>query len=85
LRKLKFIDKNCYGCRMCQMACSFHHSGRFGLAGSSIRMRKGDGLTGMALSFDASCDSCKNRKVPYCVEYCPYGALQKEKKGHGKG
>ena len=68
--------KACYGCRICELACSFHHRGVFSPELSSIRVSN-NYLTGeIQLSIDSTCDLCKGEAQPLCVEYCLYGALK---------
>lgn len=66
----------CYGCRMCELICSFHHTGAFAPEASSIkifnRFRTGE----ISQSIDSTCDSCQGETQPLCVKYCVYGALK---------
>jgi len=38
--KIRWIPEKCYGCRACELACSFHHQGAFSPGGGSIRAFK---------------------------------------------
>ncbi len=68
-------DRECRGCRSCEIACSFHHSGRFATALSSIKISRSN-QTGRTLGrVDSTCDLCSGEKQPLCVKYCSYGAL----------
>ena len=85
MTKLVLFEENCYGCKMCEMACSFHHTGRFSLAHSSLSVRMSHDKTRVSFILDSSCDFCKNEEIPFCVNYCQYGALKGEKKENGEG
>lgn len=66
----------CTGCRMCELACSFHHRGTFSPEASSIRTTR-DNLNGeISVTFTSSCDSCESEARPFCIKYCVYGALK---------
>ena len=73
---IKVNSKACYGCRSCELACSFHHQKLFSPELSSIKvltsMRTGD----IKWSIDSTCDSCEGEEQPLCVKYCLYGALK---------
>ena len=66
----------CCGCRTCELACSFHHRGVFAPEISSIKVWP-DYLNGEIQVFiDVTCDLCKGKARPLCVEHCPYGAVK---------
>ena len=69
----------CYGCRTCELVCSFHHSRVFSPELSSMKvlthMRTGE----IKWTIDSTCDSCQGEAQPLCVKYCIYGALQEAK------
>ena len=74
---MKFDMPTCGGCRTCELACSFHHTGEFVPAVSSLKVvdkEEGPGYfvvlkeTGEPGGF--ACDGCKGLDVPLCVEYC---------------
>lgn len=68
--------KACYGCRACELICSFHCHGEFRPGGGTIRVRK-DNRTGKINWFKGpGCDFCKGEGQPLCVKYCTYGALR---------
>jgi len=76
---MKRIVRNatlCYGCRACQLACSFHQTGSFWPERSSIQVSRNpqNGLVQWAMS--STCDGCKAEEVPLCVKYCSYQALK---------
>jgi Fe-S-cluster-containing dehydrogenase component len=72
-----FEMPSCGGCRTCEMACSFHHTGEFNPSISSIRIieKEGDSYFFVELVEKAegaimACDGCKGFKVPLCMQYC---------------
>ena len=67
--------KACYGCRTCELICSFHHWGVFSPELSSIKVSRNYRTGQIELSIDSTCDSCGG-KQPLCVKYCLYGALK---------
>jgi len=66
----------CYGCRICELVCSFHHARVFSPELSSIRVSRNNRNGEIEWSIDSTCDSCKGEAKPLCVEYCAYGALK---------
>jgi len=74
--KILIDRKACRGCRMCELACSFHHKQAFSPTLSSIKVSS-DGATGKVwLSIDSTCNHCQGEASPRCVTYCSYGALR---------
>jgi Fe-S-cluster-containing hydrogenase component 2 len=74
--KIKTAAENCYGCRMCELVCSFHHQGAFCPEASSIKISR-DYLQGeIGLAIDSTCDFCEREGRPLCVKHCIYGALE---------
>lgn len=74
---MKFDMPSCGGCRTCELACSFHHTGEFVPAASSLKIiekEEGPGYfvylreEGEGSGF--ACDGCEGLDVPFCVEYC---------------
>ena len=70
----------CYGCRTCELVCSFHHGGVFSPELSSIRVSRNNRTGEVGLFIDSTCDFCKGEAQPLCLEYCLYGALKKVKR-----
>ena len=66
----------CTGCKICELACSFHHKGVFSPEASSIKVSRDNQNGEIRLSRDSTCDFCKGETRPLCVEYCVYGALR---------
>ena len=74
---MKFSMLSCGGCRTCEMACSFHHTGEFMPAASSLTIvEKTDSPGYDVLLCDRqegkrpACNGCEGREVPLCVLYC---------------
>ncbi len=72
-----FEMPSCGGCSTCELACSFHHTGEFSPANSSLKIQNKPGEEGYrVLIVDKSdgtriaCDACKDLDIPLCVEYC---------------
>jgi len=66
----------CYGCRTCQIACSFHHTGSFWPDRSSIDVLRNPQTGVIKWSIDSTCDECKSEKEPLCTKYCTYKAIR---------
>ena len=74
---MKFDMESCGGCRTCEIACSFHHTGEFNPSISSIKIldkEDGAGYTVLLLEEDSeegrACDGCLGIEEPLCMEYC---------------
>ena len=74
---MKFDMPSCGGCRTCEIACSFHHTGEFVPAVSSLKILEKEGGPGYLVMLKPAgdeegyaCDGCKGLDVPLCVEYC---------------
>jgi Fe-S-cluster-containing hydrogenase component 2 len=72
-----FDMPSCGGCRTCELACSFHHTGEFIPSVSSLKVldkEDGPGYRVLLISEDVgesiACDGCKKLDVPLCIEYC---------------
>ncbi|KJS82588.1 MAG: hypothetical protein JM58_14625 [Peptococcaceae bacterium BICA1-8] len=68
--------KKCTGCRICELVCSFHHSGTFAPSLSSIQVSRKKITGEIKLAFynttkDAhpACNCTLNQEK--CIEYCP--------------
>lgn len=70
----------CFGCRTCELACSFHHTGFFAPEQSSIRVSRSNQTGVITWHLNSSCDGCKEEGIPLCVRYCSYGALRQRSK-----
>jgi anaerobic carbon-monoxide dehydrogenase iron sulfur subunit len=81
---LQIDTKLCNGCRICELACSFHHTGLFAPEKSSIEALN-DYLNGeIKIIVSSACDLCEKEDEPLCVKYCFTGALKGENKHHEK-
>ena len=67
--------RRCTGCRACELACSFHHSGLFQPERSSIKIMRDDSTGRIQITLDATCDLCQDASTPLCVLYCAPRAL----------
>ena len=65
----------CSGCRTCELACSFHHTGAFAPASSSIRISRSNETAEMDWKLEPSCDLCAGEPELLCARYCQYGAI----------
>ncbi len=74
---MKFDMPSCGGCRTCERACSFHHTGEFNPTSSSLKVlekKEGPGyvvfLREEAEGGTYACDGCEGIDIPLCIEYC---------------
>ena len=65
----------CTACRACEVACHFHHSGRFGTFRSSIQIQFDADVGDITILFDETCDACLGEIEPLCIHFCTPGAL----------
>jgi Fe-S-cluster-containing hydrogenase component 2 len=67
----------CTGCLRCELACSFHHSGRtrFQPELSSIRVSRSNVDKSVRMTIDDSCDGCASERSVLCVRACVFNAL----------
>lgn len=75
--KIIVDPKACYGCKMCEILCSYHKQGFFSLEGGAIRVHKDRQSGEILFNVDETCDYCKGEEQPLCIKYCSYGALVK--------
>ncbi|MFH1090159.1 MAG: hypothetical protein V1742_01185 [Pseudomonadota bacterium] len=68
---------SCGGCRTCEMACSFHHLGKFNPSVSSIKIIDKEDTSGYVVMIleqserrGLACDGCPGLAEPLCLEYC---------------
>ena len=71
----------CKGCRLCEAACSFHHSGHnfFSPHISSTKISRDNDTANITIIIDSTCDYCEGEAFPFCVKYCAYGARKVRK------
>jgi len=74
---MEFEMRSCGGCRTCEIACSFKHTGEFIPSKSSIKIldkEDGEGLIVYLVDKtdedNIACDGCKDLDIPMCVEVC---------------
>jgi Fe-S-cluster-containing hydrogenase component 2 len=74
---MKFDMPTCGGCRTCELACSYHHTGEFAPSVSSIKILDKEDGAGYYVLFledneekEKACDGCVHLDVPLCVEFC---------------
>jgi len=72
--------KLCYGCKMCEILCSYHKRRFFSLNQGAIRVYKDHQSGEIYWTINTMCDDCKEEEQPLCIKYCPYGALLESKK-----
>jgi len=72
-----FNMPECGGCKTCELACSFYHSGKFSLIMSSMKIKRKKNERGFLVEFidkkEGSippCDGCKKLDEPFCLQYC---------------
>lgn len=81
---MKYDMPNCGGCKTCELACSFHHTGDFSFAKSSIRIVKKKDEEGYIVELlendDAgiACDHCQGLETPLCIQYCLHSEYLQE-------
>jgi len=72
---IKHNMKKCYACKTCELACSYHHTGAFQPAKSSISVER-DHIEGeWTWILNNTCDMCENETEPLCVKFCFYDAI----------
>ena len=67
-------NKNCRGCLVCELVCSFRFERMFLLSSSKIKVRRNRDLD-YKIKIEYDCDGCG-----ICVRNCMYGALEKVEK-----
>ncbi len=65
--------QKCVGCRICELACSFHNERWFSPEDSRIRVFFND-HGDVAVEMPDECD-CTGSGEPLCVEFCPTCAI----------
>lgn len=66
----------CYGCRTCELACSYHHAKIFSPAYSSIEVDSDMRSGTITWCISKTCDGCAGEPEALCVKYCAYKALK---------
>jgi Fe-S-cluster-containing dehydrogenase component len=73
-----FEMKDCGGCRTCELACGYHHTGVFNPNKSSLKIvDRNDSKPGYFIEINIidnidsmGCDGCLDLEKPFCVNYC---------------
>jgi Fe-S-cluster-containing dehydrogenase component len=87
MHHLEIDNKRCINCRTCELACSFHHKKSFDPSIASLKIRGEtsevdisilffDDMTRVERHKRVPCDHCKSEILPFCVKYCPVGAIR---------
>jgi Fe-S-cluster-containing hydrogenase component 2 len=78
----------CTGCLICEMACSFHHIGKFSRNQSSIKVHKSiynqEERPQITIFYEnmkgnTVCDLCNDEETPLCIQFCPESVFRLEK------
>jgi carbon-monoxide dehydrogenase iron sulfur subunit len=86
---LSIHHEKCTGCRACELACSYHHTKVFNprLASLHIQRNEREGTISIIpwnnlpendKESRLPCDRCHGEAEPFCVKYCPTGAIAKK-------
>ncbi|UCH37533.1 MAG: 4Fe-4S dicluster domain-containing protein [Candidatus Bathyarchaeota archaeon] len=75
MKRLHANVEKCSGCRLCELVCSFHHSGQFRPSVSRIIVEKRDKY---GFDFPVFCRQCEECPP---IAACPNTALKKVKNG----
>jgi len=68
----------CTGCRACEIACGFHHTGKMQPGASSLKVSRSNSDAALAWQVDDTCDLCAGETEPYCAKYCATEAVRIE-------
>jgi Fe-S-cluster-containing hydrogenase component 2 len=68
----------CNGCRTCELACSFHHTGLMSPELSSVQVRRSNRTAMISWQVLPTCDLCAGEEEPLCERYCSCGAIRIE-------
>jgi Fe-S-cluster-containing hydrogenase component 2 len=79
---LAIHPERCNGCRICELACSFHFLCSFDREISAIEVRRHESEGRFMIFINTKtqgrrnvCDSCTGEEKPLCVKYCTAEAL----------
>lgn len=72
--EIKTNIEKCVACKICELACSFHHKAAFCPEESSIKIHCGEN-TKIEISILPTCN-CSKELEALCVEFCPRGAIK---------
>jgi len=70
--------ERCNGCRTCELACSYHHSGLMSPELSSIKVQRSNRTSAISWLVTSTCDLCPGEETPLCQKYCGGQAIRLE-------
>jgi Fe-S-cluster-containing hydrogenase component 2 len=76
--RIEIVPELCVGCRTCELACSFHHSGSMAPELSSVQVRRSNRTAAISWQVLPSCDLCAAETEPLCAKYCGADAIRVE-------
>lgn len=71
MKHLKVNKDKCTGCHLCELACSYTHTGGYNTRTSFIHIRTDESKW---YSFPVICESCSE---PFCQKACKFGAISR--------
>lgn len=78
MSKLVVFPQLCSGCRICEVVCSYYHTGAFNREKASIHIRRVEREGFFEINMLSTCDRCNNEDQPLCVKFCSMYALKLE-------
>ncbi len=83
--------RKCTGCRSCELACSYHHSGAFNPRRASLFIKRSERngeirilfyheLSAKDMTNRYACNGCRDEDDLQCVTYCAFGAIDAVRK-----
>ena len=75
--------EKCTGCRICELACSYHFGRCFSRKSNSLRVKRNEEkgefvpvIYQESIGKRKACDLCdREEQEPFCVKNCPVGAI----------
>jgi Fe-S-cluster-containing dehydrogenase component len=68
----------CNGCRICELVCSFQHSGLMSPELSNVQVRRSNRTAAIQWLVLPTCDLCAGYEEPACAKYCSCQAIRVE-------
>lgn len=68
----------CNGCRICELACSFHHTGLMSPELSNVHIRRSNRTAAIQWLVLPTCDLCVGQEEPVCAKNCSCQAIRVE-------
>lgn len=68
--------ERCNGCKTCEVVCSLHLKGSFGVSDSGIRIIRLNIHGPILFEVNEDCDLCNEIKIPLCVQFCTSDAIK---------